>query len=76
MFEYFHKNVSCCLRTFVSFSTRQRILIRRTLFSCLYECFKHHCLVCLARFSALAMKYNIFLKYLLQQEIFEVLFYC
>ena len=71
---FFTKFIPPVFRTFVSFSTRQSILIRRKLY--LYEFFKNHCLVCLAHFSVLAMKYNcLFFLYLLHQEIFEVLFY-
>ena len=47
---FFTKFIPPLLRTFVSFSTRQSILIRRRL--------KHHCLVCLAHFSVLAIIYN------------------
>ena len=74
---FFTKFVAPVLRTFVSFSTRQSIFIRRKLFACLYEFFKHHCLVCLVHFSVLAMKYKWFVcfLFLLHQEIFEVLFY-
>ena len=73
---FFTKFIPPVLRTLVSFSTTQSILIRRKLFACLYEFFKHHCLVCLAHFSVLAMKYNcLFFLYLLHQEIFEVLFH-
>ena len=56
----FTKLITPVLRTFVSFSTRQSILIRRKLFACLYEFFKRHCLVCLAHFSVLATKYKCF----------------
>ena len=73
---FFTKFIHPVLRNFVSFSTRQITLIRRKLVACLYEFFKHHCLVCLSHFSVLAMKCNcLFFLYLLHQEIFEVLFY-
>ena len=74
---FFTKFIPPVLRTLVSFSTRQSILIRRKLFASLFEFFKPHCLVCLAHFSVLAMKDNcfFFLVYLLHKEIFEVLFY-
>ena len=57
-YVFFTKFIPAVLRTLVSFSTTQSILKRRKLFACLYEFFKHHCLVCLAHFSVLAMKYN------------------
>ena len=69
MFEYFSLDFSSCFK-------KTKHLICRTLFACLYEFFKHHCLVCLDQFSVLAMKYNCLLFiYLLQQETFKVLFY-
>ena len=55
---FFTKFIHPVLRNFVSFSTRQITLIRRKLVACLYEFFKHHCLVCLSHFSVLAMKCN------------------
>ena len=66
MFAYFSLNLFLdpVLRTFVSFSTRHGILIRRKLFACLYEFFKHHSLVCLAHSSVLTMKYNCLLFYI------------
>ena len=61
---FFTKFIPPVLRTLVSFSTRQSILIRRKLFACLYEFRKHHCLVCLPHFSVLAKKYNCLFFYI------------